>query len=215
NEKKRFKPMIISDILSVLGVLATKLISVLGYAGIFFLMMLESMVAPIPSELVMPFAGFLIAQGRFSWWGVLLASSLGSIVGSLLSYYAGQYGGKALVIRYGKYLLLDECDLKKTEEWFARKGEKAVFICRFIPVIRHLISIPAGIGKMELKKFVLYTLIGATIWNMFLAYVGFKLGENWAELRHYSEYISIPVAVILVLCGVYFVYHHWKHKRKM
>ncbi len=205
--------MIITDILSLLGVLATKIISILGYAGIFFLMMTESMVFPTPSELVMPFAGFLAAQGRFSFALVILFSSLGSIVGSLISYALGYYGGNRLILKYGKYLLLDEHDLKKTEEWFARRGERTVLISRFIPVVRHLISIPAGIGKMDLKKFCIYTLIGATLWNTFLAYLGYLLGENWAEVRHYSEYISIPVAILILIAGAYTVYRHVKHKK--
>lgn len=206
--------MFLTDILSFLGVLATKIISTLGYAGIFILMMTESMVLPTPSELVMPFAGFLAAQGRFDFMLVILFSSLGSIVGSLISYALGYYGGNRLILKYGRYLLLDEEDLKKTEAWFKRRGERTVLISRFIPVVRHLISIPAGIGKMDLKKFCLYTLIGATLWNTFLAYLGYLLGENWIEVRHYSEYISIPAAVIILVAGGYFVYRHIKHKKQ-
>ncbi len=206
--------MFLTDILSIFGVLATKLISTLGYVGIFFLMMTESMVFPTPSELVMPFAGFLAAQGRFSFALVILFSSLGSIIGSLISYAMGYYGGNRLILKYGKYLLLDEHDLKKTEEWFAQRGERTVLLSRFIPVVRHLISIPAGIGKMDLKKFCIYTLIGATLWNTFLAYLGYLLGENWAEVRHYSEYISIPAAILIVIAGAYTVYRHVKHKKQ-
>jgi membrane protein DedA with SNARE-associated domain len=177
-------------------------------------MMLESMVAPVPSELVMPFAGFLAATGRFSFALVVLFSALGSICGSMISYYIGKYGGNKVVVHFGKYLLLDLKDLEKTEKWFSKKGDKTVLISRFIPVVRHLISIPAGIGKMNIKKFAVYTLIGATLWNTFLAYLGFVLGQNWNEVKHYSEYISIPVAILIVLCGVYFVYKHIHDKRK-
>lgn len=207
--------MFLTTILSYIGTLAIQLISALGYFGVFFLMMTESMIFPTPSELVMPFAGFLAADGTFNFWLVILFSSLGSIAGSLISYYLGYYGGNKLILKYGKYLLLDEYDLQKTEAWFAKSGEKTVFISRFIPVVRHLISIPAGIGKMNLKKFCIYTIIGATLWNTFLAYLGLKLGENWAEVRHYSEYISITVALILFVAGVYIVYRHIHNKRKI
>jgi membrane protein DedA with SNARE-associated domain len=162
----------------------------------------------------MPFAGFLAAEGRFSFALVVLFSSLGSIVGSLLSYFLGKYGGNRLVLKFGRYLFLDASDLEKTERWFAKKGDRTVLISRFIPVVRHLISIPAGIGKMHLKKFCIYTLVGATAWNTFLAYLGYVLGRNWQEIRHYSEYISISVAVLLAAAFVYMVYHHIKDKRK-
>jgi membrane protein DedA with SNARE-associated domain len=204
----------LSELLEYIGRLAIQVISYLGYFGVFVLMMLESMVAPVPSELVMPFAGFLAATGRFSFALVVLFSSLGSICGSLLSYYIGKYGGNKFVVHFGKYLLLDLEDLEKTEKWFAKKGDKTVLISRFIPVVRHLISIPAGIGKMDMKKFVVYTVVGATIWNTFLAYLGYILGQNWNEVKHYSEYITIPVAVLLLLSGAYFVYKHVKDKRK-
>lgn len=202
----------ITNILSYIGHLAVQAISSMGYFGVFILMMLESMVAPVPSELVMPFAGFLVAKGQFSFVLVILFSSLGSITGSLISYYIGKYGGEVIVMKYGKYLLLNQHDLQKTHSWFNKKGEITVFFSRFIPVVRHLISIPAGIGKMNLKKFCIYTLIGATLWNTFLAYLGFKLGENWAEVRGYSEYISLPLAIIILVVGAYFIYRHFRNK---
>src|SRR3989344_9038650 len=151
--------------------------SIGGYFGLFILMALESMIAPVPSEVVMPFAGYLVLQGRFDFWIVLLVSGLGSIFGSVLSYYIGFYGGRPFVLRYGKYLLLDKEHLEWTENWFRKQGNKTIFISRFIPVVRHLISIPAGIAKMAIHKFVIYTFLGATIWNFILLYAGFKLGE--------------------------------------
>ena len=205
---------LIHDVLSQVGQVALGLISSLGYTGVFILMMFESMILPVPSELVMPFAGFLVVEGRFTFLGVIIASSLGSIVGSLISYYIGFYGGNRFVLRFGKYLLLDSEDLKKTEELFALRGEKTVLISRFIPVVRHLISIPAGIGRMDLKKFLIYTLIGATAWNGILAYVGYKLGEHWEDVRVYSEPLSMGMAVVIVIVGGYFVYRHVKHKSK-
>jgi membrane protein DedA with SNARE-associated domain len=204
----------VTKLLESLGKLIIIIISSTGYFGVFFLMALESMIAPIPSELVMPFAGFLAADGRFSFTMVVVSSSLGSIVGSLISYYMGKYGGNPLVIKFGKYLFLDVSDLKKTEAWFARRGEKTIFISRFIPVVRHLISIPAGIGKMNLPRFCIYTVIGATLWNTFLAYLGYVLGQNWPKVRHYSEYFSKAAALILVVAFVWFAYRHIRNKRQ-
>lgn len=206
--------MILSDILAYIGQLAIALMSSMGYFGTFILMVLESMVFPVPSELVMPFAGYLIAQGTFTWAGVLIASSLGSIVGSVISYYMGYYGGDKVLRKYGKYVLIEEEDLEKTERWFKKRGELTIFIARFIPVVRHIISIPAGMAKMDMKKFIVFTLLGAMIWNMFLAYLGYLLGKNWNLIRHYSEPISIAVAVILAIGFVYFVYKHILRKRK-
>lgn len=201
----------ISSILGSIGALCIQIISTLGYPGLVILMALESMVFPLPSELVMPFAGFLAADGKMSFVLVAVFSGIGSLIGSLISYYIGKKGGNKFILKYGKYVLLSEEDLFKTEELFRKKGEKIVFISRFIPVVRHLISIPAGIGKMNIGRFMVYTVIGATIWNTLLAYLGFVLGENWEEVKHYSEYISIPVAVLLVIGAMYF---GWKHIRK-
>jgi len=206
--------ILLSQIFSSIGQFAIKTIEFLGYPGITVLMALESMVFPLPSELVMPFAGFLVVEGNINFGLVILFSSLGSLLGSLISYYAGYYGGNKFVLKLGKYLLLDVTDLEKIEKWFKKKGEKTIFISRFIPVVRHLISIPAGIGKMDIKKFCIYTILGATLWNGLLAYCGYVLGKNWSLVRHYSEYLSIAVATILLLAGIYFVYHHIKNKTR-
>jgi membrane protein DedA with SNARE-associated domain len=188
----------------------TRLIAAGGYPAIFVLMGLESMVAPVPSEAIMPFAGFLIVEGQFSFAGVVAVSTLGSIVGSLISYYMGAWGGQPFVKRFGKYLLLDVHHLEITKGFFARYGEKAIFICRFVPVVRHLISIPAGVGKMNALKFSAYTIVGAGMWNAFLAWVGFVLKENWTEVRKYSEVVDIVVVAGIVGVGVYFIYSQVK-----
>ncbi len=204
--------MTLYGLLELLAVFAIDVISKIGYLGVFFLMVMESMVIPIPSELVLPFAGFLISRGDFSFVWVMIASSLGSITGSLISYYMGKYGGNAFVIRYGKYVLLDVEDLKKTERWFEKRGEYTIFISRFIPVVRHLISIPAGIGKMDLKRFCLYTVAGASMWNFILVYAGYLLGEHWDRIKHYSEPVSFTVAAGLVIGFIWFVYRHVRDK---
>jgi membrane protein DedA with SNARE-associated domain len=203
----------IYQIMEFLSAFCIDVISTIGYPGIFFLMVLESMVVPIPSELVMPFAGFLISRGDFSFLFVIVASSLGSIVGSLISYYMGKYGGNRLVMRYGKYLLLDAADLLKTEEWFNKRGEYTIFISRFIPVVRHLISIPAGIGNMNLKRFIIFTITGASLWNFTLTYAGYLLGKNWGKIEQYTEPFSIAVAVLLLLGLIFTIYRHIRHKK--
>jgi membrane protein DedA with SNARE-associated domain len=197
-----------------MGLFAIDVISSIGYFGIFFLMVMESMVIPMPSELVMPFAGFLISRGDFSFVWVMVASTLGSIVGSLISYYMGKYGGNAFVIKYGRFLLLDRYDLERAEAWFEKRGERTIFISRFVPVVRHLISVPAGIGSMDLKKFCLYTIAGAGSWNFILTYAGYLLGENWGQIKHYSEPVSITVALLLLIGFVYSIYRHVRHKTK-
>jgi membrane protein DedA with SNARE-associated domain len=180
-----------------------------GYVGVFLLMTLESMVAPVPSELVMPFAGFLIFTGEFGVVPVLVASTLGSIAGSLLSYGMGMLG-KPVVLRYGRYLLLNVHHLEWTEQFFLRHGGKTIFISRFIPVVRHLISIPAGLARMPLIPFILYTTVGATMWNMFLTYLGFRLKQNWPIIQKYTHILDYFVVAGLIGATIYMV---WKIKR--
>jgi len=205
----------LSEIFATIGSFALSTISTFGYGGIFFLMMLESMVVPVPSELVMPFAGFLIEKGSFTFLFVIVASTLGSIVGSLIFYYIGKTGGHSLVETYGKYVLIDHEDVKKTEEWFNKRGELTIFFGRLIPVVRHLISLIAGIGKMNVKKFTLYTVIGAGLWNTILAYLGFILGQHWNEVNQYSDQISIVIVVLLIVLVLYFAYRHIKKRKRV
>lgn len=187
----------------------TNLISTLGYPGVFLFMTMESMVFPIPSEAVMPFAGVLISQGKMSWIPVLIASSLGSLLGSILSYFIGQKGGQPFIHRYGKYFLLKNHDLEITEKFFRKHGDKTIFLSRFIPIIRHLISLPAGIGNMNKKKFLFFTFIGSTMWNMFLVLAGFYFGSRFFQLTEYKTFIDI--FLITVIIGVI---GYWIYKRK-
>lgn len=183
-----------------------------GYAGVGFLMMLESMVAPVPSEAVMPFAGFLWARGMMSPWLIILFSTLGSIIGSLISYYIGKWGGRLFIEKYGKYFLLNQHHLEMTEKFFARYGSKAIFFSRFIPVVRHLISLPAGAGKMNLFKFSVYTIIGAGLWNSFLTYLGYYLGTRWEEIRKYSEILDIIIILLIIAAVIFWIFKRLKRK---
>ncbi len=189
---------------------ATKMIAEGGYFIVALLMALESMIAPVPSEAVMPFAGFQIFEGKFTFTGTIFFSTLGSIIGSLVSYFMGSYGGRPVVLRFGKYLLLDVHHLEATERFFTRWGDKTIFVSRFIPVVRHLISIPAGIGKMNLLKFSVYTILGAAIWNGFLAWVGFRLKANWEEVMKYSHVADVIILIALLSAVAYLVYKQKK-----
>ena len=175
-----------------------KIIETGGYAGITFLMTLESMVAPVPSEAVMPFAGFLWFEGKMALAPIIIFSTLGSIVGSLISYFIGLYGGRLFVEKFGRYFLLNKEHLASTERFFNKFGAKTIFISRFIPIVRHLISLPAGMAKMPLPKFVVYTIIGAGLWNTFLTWLGYCFGGKWEIIRQYSEKIDVVTLIVFV-----------------
>ncbi len=194
--------------------LAIAFITSTGYLGVFILMVLESMVFPIPSEAVMPFAGFFIFDGKMTWAAVIIISTLGSIVGSLISYGIGFYGGKPFVFKFGKYLLLNQHHLEISEKFFSKSGEITILISRFIPIVRHLISIPAGFGKMNIYKFIIFTLIGASIWNTFLTWVGYVLRENWTEVMKYSHVIDVFVLIIMAIIFIYFGFKLFKDHKK-
>lgn len=189
-------------ITELISKIAVQILETTAYAGAFILMALESMIAPVPSEAVMPFVGFLVTDGKWNLWLALLSTSLGSLVGSLASYWMGYYGGKPLVLKVGKYLLLNRHDLELTERYFnQRQGLLTVFAARFIPVVRHFISIAAGMGKMPLLPFMLVTVVGATMWNGFLLYCGMRLREHWTSVQKYSHQVDI-VIIILAIVGI-------------
>lgn len=187
-----------------------------GYFSVVVFMALESMIAPVPSEAVMPPAGFLIATGKFTFAGVIFFSTLGSILGSVISYYIGAWGGRPLVERFGKYLLLDKKALDASDKFFQKRGDITIFICRFVPVVRHLISIPAGIARMNILKFCIYTIIGAGIWNTFLAYVGYRIGDKWDMIVKwkYRSWIDIAMVLIIGLVALYYFYKLYNNFKK-
>ncbi len=194
--------------------IAVKILDSTGYVGAAGLMALESMIAPVPSEAVMPFVGFQVADGKWNLWLAIAATSAGSLIGSLLSYWMGYYGGKPFVLKVGKYLLLKQRDLERTEQFFHRRaGITIVFLARFVPVIRHFISIPAGIGKMPLVPFCIVTVIGATIWNTFLLICGMKLRDHWQVVQKYSHQVDIVIVVLILLGGAWWVYSRRKERR--
>ena len=206
--------MALIEILRPLAEFITSFISSLGYGGIFFLMILESALIPIPSEIIMPFSGFLVSSGKLGSVGVILAGSLGNLVGSVITYYLGIRLGRAFLIKYGKYILFRVHHLVWTEQLFQKYGDKISFVGRLLPGVRTYISLPAGIGKSNFIKFVVYTLVGSIIWNSLLTYGGIQLGRSWQHIDKYSGYLDIIAVVATAVFIVWIVYNNTKNRRK-
>lgn len=198
----------IYEIIRQVSVFVIGTISSLGYAGVFVLMLLESANIPIPSEIIMPFSGFLAFQGHFNFWLVALIGALGNLAGSLISYFASSWLVKKRENSRLLSFLLPKRFLDKAEEWFSRYGSWSVFFSRLLPIVRTFISLPAGLGKMKLEKFSLLTACGSLIWSTFLAWIGFTLSENWASIEIYFRRFDI---VILAALAVFLIYWLKKH----
>ena len=186
-----------------------------GYFGIFFLIALENIFPPIPSEVILLFGGFMTTYTKLNLFGVVIASTLGSLLGAIALYFVGKILNKERLKKIvngkiGKVLRLKASDIDKADHWFDTKGNKTVFFCRFIPIVRSLISIPAGMSEMSMGKFLLYTTTGTLIWNTVLSLLGNKVGENWEDIllifENYSHIVAI-VLVIIFLVGIYYFYH--------
>ena len=187
----------------------------LGYPGLFVLVMLESTLVPVPSTLVFPFAGFLAAKGVFSLPAVLVINSVGALVGSGLGYLAGAAGGKPLLVKYGKYVLIRQKDIEKTEAWFSNHGKATIFIARFVPVVRHIISLPAGIARMRLVPFFVQTFLGATLWGGFLIVLGYYMGEHWDTVANKLTRFDLVIGVTIVVAVLVFAVRFFlKRKRE-
>lgn len=190
-------------------------ISTLGYAGVALLMAIESAAIPLPSEVIMPFAGFLVAAGRFNLLGLALAGATGSTIGSLITYALGYYGGRPLIRRYGHLVFLSERELVMTERFFDRFGHYwSTFLGRVFPVVRTFISIPAGIGKVKIIPFTLGAFIGSFIWSYFLAWLGLKLGQHWNNLEQYFRKFDLVIVAVIFIAVVYWVIRHIKNRVK-
>ena len=183
-------------------------ISHYGYLGITFLMALESACMPVPSEIVMPFAGYLVYRGDtdMTLIGIGLAGAIGCTIGSIAAYMVGKHAGRMLIIKYGRYFLVSERHLLTAERWFDKYGEAATFISRLLPVIRTFISLPAGIAKMDFKKFVFYSFVGSLPWTFMLGYVGYALGPSWENIMDVFHKLDIVVIAGLVAIVVWYVY---------
>ncbi len=185
-------------------------IGALGYPGIFILMAMESSVIPIPSELVMPPAGYLAQQGQMNMAVAILCGTAGSLVGAYANYFAAHYLGRPLILKYGKYVWITEEKFAKVEKYFKDHGEISTFIGRLIPVVRHLISIPAGLAGMNHVKFSLYTLFGAGIWVTVLSCIGYVIGENQELIMKYSHQALIGVVIVSIIIIYFYVRAHRK-----
>ena len=202
----------VTSFIELLGRFIIAVISGSGYAGIVLLMAIESACIPLPSEVIMPFSGFLVSTGRFNLWVVAVAGALGCNLGSLVAYYIGAWGGRPLVERYGRYALVSRHDLEMADRFFARYGEWAVFIARLLPVIRTFIALPAGISRMNVWRFHLYTFLGSLPWCLALAYLGLKLGPRYTILREYFHRFDAVLGILMVAAVVWFVYDRWKNR---
>jgi membrane protein DedA with SNARE-associated domain len=185
-------------------------IGTLGYPGIFLLMAMESSIIPIPSELVMPPAGYLAQQGKMSMTVAILCGTIGSLVGAYANYFAAHYLGRPLILKYGKYVFITEEKFAKVEIFFLKHGEISTFIGRLLPVVRHLISLPAGLAGMNHLKFSLYTLLGAGIWVTVLTFIGYFIGSQQELIMKYSHH---ALFVVLLLCSIIVAVYVWMQRR--
>ena len=206
-----------NEILHAVTAWVTGCITDAGYWGIVFLMGIESACIPVPSEIIMPFGGYLVYKdpAQFSVWWMGVAGAAGCVWGSIVAYWVGKFGGRPFIEKYGKYVLIRHKDIDKADAWFSKHGDSAVFISRLLPVIRTFISLPAGIARVHFGRFVVYTFLGSLPWCLALAYAGLKLGEKWdTGLKKYFHGLdAIIVAALLIMIGLY-VYHHIKSDKE-
>jgi membrane protein DedA with SNARE-associated domain len=191
----------------------TTVIAQLGYAGVALLMGIESACIPLPSEIIMPFSGYLVSTGTLVLWLVALAGAVGSVLGSLVAYGVGAWGGRPFIERYGKYLLISHHDLDLADRWFARYGDITILVGRMLPVVRTFIAFPAGVARMPLWRFNLYTFIGSFVWCFALAWIGLKLGEHWHSLGGWFHRFDAVIAAILLVGVVWYVRRHLRMLR--
>jgi len=207
---------LIAKIIGILSTFIVAVISTLGYSGIVLLMAIESACIPLPSEIIMPFSGYLVHTGQFNLWLVGLAGAVGCVLGSLVAYYVGMYGGRPLIEKYGRYVLVSHHDLDLADRWFSKYGEVIVFASRLLPVIRTFIAFPAGIARMNLKRFVIYTFLGSLPWCVGLAYVGQLLGEQWDKneaLKSWFHRFDFVIGIIGVLAAGWWIWRHVTNSR--
>lgn len=200
----------LEKIIAVLATWIMGVISSLGYSGVVLLMAIESACIPLPSEIIMPFAGFLVFKGEMTLWGVAMAGAIGCVVGSIPAYYLGMYGGRPLVEKYGKWVLISHKDLNWADKAFEKHGEIIIFIGRLLPAVRTFIAFPAGVARMNMTKFIVYTFVGSLIWCYLLALAGFKMGENWESLKVYFHEFHYVIAAGGALFVAWYLRRHFK-----
>jgi len=204
----------VTGIIEALAAWIIQVISDLGYSGIVLCMAIESACIPLPSEVIMPFSGYLVFAGRFSFWGTGVAGAIGCVAGSVASYAAGVYGGRPFIKKYGKYVLVSKHDLELADRWFSKYGDWAIFFSRLLPVVRTFISLPAGISRMPFWRFVVYTFLGSLPWCLLLSWIGMTMGEHWTSLSVYFHRADMLIGIVIVGTAAFWVYRHVRHLRQ-
>jgi membrane protein DedA with SNARE-associated domain len=202
----------LEKIITAISLWVIHVISTLGYGGIVLLMAIESACIPLPSEIIMPFSGYLVSQGQMDLTWVSLAGAIGCVVGSIPAYYLGMYGGRPMIERYGRYVLISHHDLDLADRAFTRYGEIIIFLGRLLPVVRTFIAFPAGVARMAMGRFIVYTFVGSLIWCWALAYVGKQLGDNWKTLGPYFHEFHWAIAIVF---GVLLAAYVWRHVKSI
>ena len=204
----------IAALIELLAAFILSIISALGYPGIVLLMAIESACIPLPSEIILPFSGYLVWTGRFSLVWVATMGALGCNLGSIAAYYAGAHGGRPLLLRYGKYILISHREIEMADRWFERYGQWTVFFSRLLPVIRTFIALPAGVARMNFWKFNLYTFAGSWPWCYGLAYAGYQLGEHWPSLQVYFHKFDSVIGALLLAGIVAYIWWHLRNAKR-
>jgi membrane protein DedA with SNARE-associated domain len=204
----------VAQILSAVTGFIIHVISTLGYPGVAILMAIESAAIPLPSEVIMPFSGFLVSTGRFSLLGIALAGGVGSAVGSAILYWIGYAGGRPFIKKFGKYIFISQHDLDIADRFFARYGSLSTFIGRLLPVVRTYISLPAGISRVSFWKFLFYSFVGSFLWSLPLGFIGMKLGQNWENLHGLFRKFDVIIVILIVLGVTWWVWRHIKNRNK-
>jgi membrane protein DedA with SNARE-associated domain len=202
-------------ILAAIAGFIIAVISASGYAGVALLMAIESACVPLPSEIIMPFAGYLVHTGRLNLFWVATAGALGCNIGSAVAYWIGAWGGRRVIVKFGRFVLLDLHDLARAEHYFARFGGITVFVARLLPVVRTFIALPAGIAKMPQVRFHLYTFLGSWPWCFVLAWAGMRLGQAWdsdPRFKAWFHRFHLGVEILLLLAIVWFLWTHWRNR---
>ncbi|CEO88605.1 MAG TPA: DedA family protein [Syntrophaceticus sp.] len=202
-----------TEFLTELVITVTSYIASLGYWGVGMMMAIESCNIPLPSEIILPFGGYLVSTGQLKFFPAALAGATGGTVGSIISYFIGLFGGRPLLLRYGKYIGLTTERLHKAEGWLVRYGDATVFFSRLLPGIRTFISLPVGAARVRMIPFIIYTFLGSLIWALLLTYCGFLLGENWEIIRTWFQRIDLVLLGVIILLIAWFVWRKVSRSR--
>ena len=201
----------LEKLIGLLAVWIMSVISTMGYGGIVLLMAIESACIPLPSEIIMPFAGYLVFKGEMVLWVVAFMGALGCVLGSIPAYYVGKTGGRQLAEKYGRFVLISKKDLKMADDWFKNYGEIIIFIGRLLPAVRTFIALPAGIARMNMTKFIIYTFVGSFIWCWALAYTGMVFGEHWDTLKVYFHEFHYVIAGGAIIFFIWYIRRHFQN----